>query len=193
MVRYLRDSIYQPLGSQLWNPAIPQDVGLGKALPEIPPIFPTPSNGIDPFGPPPTIRAPQPQPVPQRNAPPILPIWPFIRLPSSPGNSSPFGDPPRIPPQPEHPPLEVDPSERNRYNDPDFNPDFLVTDNLAGRVGGVPAGGLLGMLLRATAQQAQIQPDAQFASAPDDVDACGCAPGSCGCSKQVRFLSRRRA
>jgi hypothetical protein len=53
-----------------------------------------------------------------------------------------------------HPPLEVDPSERNPYNDPDWSP-FLVTHNQSTDAAGVPQGGLLGRLLAALAEQSR--------------------------------------
>ncbi len=53
--------------------------------------------------------------------------------------NKPFDDPPR----PAH---ELDPPERNPYNDPDYSP-FIVTENQKGQAGEESAGGLLGMLL----------------------------------------------
>ena len=106
MVRYLKDNLYQPPDLQLWNPLI--DVGLGKILLEIPPIFPAPSNKHDPFGPLPKTPQQPPHSVPQGSAPPILPVPPFITLPGSPG----FGEPPKISPQQVRPPHEVDPRSK---------------------------------------------------------------------------------
>jgi hypothetical protein len=40
----------------------------------------------------------------------------------------------------------VDPPEQNPYNDPDYNPNFLVTDNFSRRAVDAPAGGLLALL-----------------------------------------------
>jgi len=90
-----------------------------------------------------------------------LPAWasdlPVIR----PQNlNDPFGDLPR----PSH---DVDPSERNPYNDPDYSP-FLVTENRSGRAGSETAGGLLGILLRATMQQGQVHPGNDSVSVPSD-------------------------
>lgn len=86
------------------------------------------------------------------------PAWtnnPAIVPPANPND--PYGDPPHF--------HELDPPERNPYNDPDYSP-FIVTRNLSGQSGDKPVGGLLGMLL-AMMQQSQVQPGADSVSAPD--------------------------
>ena len=83
------------------------------------------------------------------------------------------GDPPVIPPRnpdkpfsdPPRPTLELDPPERNPYNDPDYSP-FIVTENLSANAGDKPDGGLLGML-HAMMQQGQVQPVADPGSTPN--------------------------
>ncbi len=167
MTRYLRENFYQPPSLQLWNPAIPEDVGLGKALPEIPQIFPVPSNKTNPFGPPPKIQGPQKPPRSEPNTMPVLPAWPYLPLPSSPGNNNPFGDPPKISPQQERPPHEVDPPGQNPYNDPDYRP-FRVTENLLAKAGDGSPGGLLGRLLALHAEQTRIAADAYGNDGPND-------------------------
>jgi hypothetical protein len=68
-----------------------------------------------------------------------LPAWsqdPPINPSRDPDN--PFGDPPR-------PTLELDPPERNPYNDPDYSP-FIVTENLSAKAGYDPDSGLPALL-----------------------------------------------
>jgi hypothetical protein len=104
---------------------------------------------------------PPPEKPDLRDAPPPPYILPVPPLPSRPESSDPFGEPVRIPPPPkERAPHEVDPSEKNPYNDPDFNPNFFVTKNISEQAGGEPGGGLLGRLL-ALMQQGQVQPIAE--------------------------------
>jgi hypothetical protein len=88
--------------------------------------------------------------------PPVIP---------SPNPNDPFGDPPR-------PALELDPPERNPYNDPEYIPfpyhsPFIVTESRSGQGGNKPAGGVLGRLL-AMMQQAKVQPGADSASTPNN-------------------------
>lgn len=80
-------------------------------------------------------------------------------MPLVPAGPSPFVDPPK-----EHSPHDVEPSERNPYNDLDYSP-FIVTDNPSAKSGDEPSmGGLPGMLLRAMMQQGQVQPGVDSAS-----------------------------
>lgn len=172
MVRYLRDNLYQPPSLQLWDPVIPD---LRAPRSRYPSWLP-PTGDTNPFGGP-----PPPQQLPdfglwnQRTRPdlndtpkpsPALPTWP-LPLPSPPGGISPFPDPPPIPPLPKRPPHEVDPSEKNPYNDPDFNPNFLVTRNLSGQTGDELVGGLLGMLLRGLMQEGRVQQVDDSVSTPN--------------------------
>jgi hypothetical protein len=64
----------------------------------------------------------------------------------------PFSDPPR-------PTLELDPPERNPYNDPDYSP-FIVTENLSANAGDKPDGGLLGRWLALNDERALNTVDA---------------------------------
>jgi hypothetical protein len=79
-------------------------------------------------------------------------------LPPAPGNSDPFVDPPQIFPQQKRPPHEVNPPERNPYNDLDYfeSPDrspFIVTENRAEPAGDDESGGGLPGMLRRYARQ----------------------------------------
>jgi hypothetical protein len=92
-------------------------------------------------------------------------------------------------PLPQRPPLEVDPSERNPYNDPDWSP-FLITQYPPTDAGDIPQGGLLGRLLSVLAEQARSgasgdgvpnsRMDATIASSPLDSE-----------DRPVRILARR--
>jgi hypothetical protein len=175
MVRYLRDNLYQPPSLQLWDPAIPDLRGRRSRYPSWVP----PTGNTNPFGSPPPQPPQQlpdfdlwnqptkPDPNDTPRISPVLPTWP-LPLPSPPGGKSPFADPPPIPPPQKRPPHEVDPSEKNPYNDPDFDPNFLVTKNLSGQTGDEPVGGLLGMLLRGLMQQGQVQQGDDSVSIPND-------------------------
>ena len=81
--------------------------------------------------------------------PPIVP-------PADPDN--PYGDPPHF--------HDVNPPERNPYNDPDYSP-FIVTEKLSAKAGEPGGGGLLGILLRAMMPQGQVQPSSDTASTPN--------------------------
>jgi hypothetical protein len=163
MVRSLRDNLYQPPGLQLPDSVIP-DLRERRSLP----WWAQPTEGTNPLGSPPPQPSQQLPDFDLWNQPtkphlndtprpsPVPPTWP-LPLPSRPGGKSPFTDPPPIPLPQKRPPLEVDPSEKNPYNDPDFNPNFLVTKNLSGQTGDEPVGGVLGMLLRGLMQQGQVQ------------------------------------
>lgn len=114
-----------------------------------------------------------------RRAPPAWTKDPPIIPPKNP--AKPFDDPPR-------PTLELDPPERNPYNDLDYSP-FIVTDNPSARTGD----GLLGMLLRAMMQQNQIQPDAESSFALDAAEVYAALPREFATAPQkpVRILARR--
>lgn len=78
-----------------------------------------------------------------------LPAW-ADNPPISPANpNNPYGDPPRL--------HEVDPPERNPYNDLDYSP-FIVTEIPSANIGvESDYGGLLRMM-RATMQDGQVRP-----------------------------------
>src|SRR5579872_5242107 len=84
--------------------------------------------------------------------PPIPPVFP--------DQPPPWPEPPSVPapfpaplPSQQPPAHEVDPSDRNPYNDPDWSP-FLITERQV-----APQGGLLGRLLAVLAEQARDAPD----------------------------------
>ena len=94
----------------------------------------------------------------QEQQPPQLPDFHIWRdLPSHSPRSDdvlpgPLVPPVQVPPgggfpEPPRPPHEVDPPDENPYNDPDYNPNFLVTQNRSEGRPSLP-GGLLGMLER---------------------------------------------
>lgn len=87
------------------------------------------------------LRRPRVPPIPPIFSDPSLAPWP---LPPAP--KIPFPVPLSAPPH------DVDPPEGNPYNDPDYAP-FLVTTNQAG-MADAPRGGLLGRLLALLAEQA---------------------------------------
>jgi hypothetical protein len=76
------------------------------------------------------------------------------------------------------PPREVNPSDRNPYNDPDYSP-FLITHNPAGAA----QGGLLGRLLAVLAEQNTSRDDNSIAAPSEAVPPQEDRP--------VRILARR--
>jgi hypothetical protein len=99
-----------------------------------------------------------------------LPAPPTLIPPLPSPGTNPFPTPTL--PLPKRPPHEVDPSERNPYNDLDYSP-FIVTKNISERAPGEFGGGLLGRLLALQIQQSQVRPMAespgQTPGASDDV------------------------
>jgi hypothetical protein len=97
-----------------------------------------------------------------------LPDWASRNYMTSPEKPAPWPIPPTTPrPNPFPDPLqlrpsyEVDPPEQRAYNYPDYNSNFLVTDNFSRRAVDVPAGGLLA-LLREVMQRDDRQTVADF-------------------------------
>lgn len=143
--------------------------------------------GTNPFAYPPP--EPQPKifnphiwdwPPETEGTPPFVPAFPLLPSPTNPEN--PFSDPSLRP-------LEVDPSEHNPYNDPDYierpyHSPFLITQNQSAGAGD-PQGGLSGRLLALLAEQARGSGESSIA-----------LPGDAGPSeesedKPVRILARR--
>ncbi len=151
-----KDGLPRSPGLQLQVPVIP-DWRRAPAPPSRPWwLPPSPATGgASPYGSPP----PQPELKPfdphlwvPSTKPDLreLPSLPHTFFPSPPtpeNKSSPFPDP--LPP-----PHDVDPSERNPYNDPDYSP-FLITENRSSVADGAPQGGLLGRLLALYNHQSQ--------------------------------------
>ena len=119
------------------------------------------------------FRRPQVPPIP-----PIFPTQP-APWPEPPSVSPPFPAP--WPSQQQH---EVDPSDRNPYNDPDYSP-FLITEN-APTDPSVSQGGLLGRLLAMLSDAGGVsQEDSSVTSGRDAV------PSQESEDRPVRILARR--
>ena len=135
--------------------------------------------------------------------PQIPPIPPIFRT-----RPAPWPDPPTVPgpfpvPVPQtRAPHEVDPSERNPYNDPEPNPrgdpawdpNFLVTGNQSLQEGAAP-GCLLGRLLSVLAKQAEGAPNNYgkgSAGAPSVAKTDAVAPEESHAEQNpIRILGRR--
>lgn len=118
--------------------------------------------------------------------PTISPNLPNLPLPMPPGGQHPF---PAPLPVLQRPPLEVDPSDRNPYNDPDYSP-FLITQNPLVGAAGLPQGGLLGRLRSVLAERAgNTARDDGALNSPIDTAVAERSPESE--DRPVRMLARR--
>ncbi|MDI1265896.1 MAG: hypothetical protein PS018_21850 [bacterium] len=118
----------------------------------------------------------------------------FLNPPNEPWAPLPPQDPPASNPFPEpllkRPPLDVDPSEQNPYNDPDHNPNFLVTDQLLERERIESPGGLLGLLQEAM-QRSKFQPDAISDGYVQDASSVGAQLPSIPTRPERRLVRRK--
>ena len=186
MTYYRKDDLLPPLNLQLPIPSIP-DFRKPK-LPLRPSWLPA-DPGANPFAYPtpeaqPTIFNPHiwnwPPEQETEGTPPFVPAPPLLPSPKKP--ESPF-------PAPSLRPHEVDPSEHNPYNDPDYierpyQSPFLITQSQSSGAGD-PQGGLPGRLLALLAEHARGSGESSIA-----------LPGDAGPSeesedKPVRILARR--